>query len=276
MKISQMKNLKVNYHLLEACNFGCKFCFARYAQKFPLSFEHMKNAVEKVAASRIFSGINFAGGEPFLIEQLPELIDFAKKSGLKTSVITNGSLLTNEILDFVLPNLDCIGISFHSICDETKKKIGSCSNNGAVLTNERLFDICQYIREHSDCKIKLNTVVNSYNKNELISGFVKNLCLDRWKILRCQSFACNDDMLVNDKEWSDFCLRNGDVDTAVFEDNMKDTYIMINPAGFLIKQSPDEKSYTSIGSVLESDMKELLLQHPLHIDEYKMRYEKSA
>lgn len=83
-------------------------------------------------------------------------------------------------------------------------------------------------------------------------------------------------MLVNDKEWSDFCLRNGDVDTAVFEDNMKDTYIMINPAGFLIKQSPDEKSYTSIGSVLECDMKELLLQHPLHIDEYKMRYKKTA
>lgn len=83
MEISQMKNLKVNYHLLEACNFGCKFCFARYAQKFPLSFEHMKNVVEKVAASRIFSGINFAGGEPFLLEQLPELIDVAKKKGLK-------------------------------------------------------------------------------------------------------------------------------------------------------------------------------------------------
>ena len=46
MKISQMKKLKVNYHLLEACNFGCKFCFARYAQKSFLSFEHMKNVVE--------------------------------------------------------------------------------------------------------------------------------------------------------------------------------------------------------------------------------------
>ena len=83
MKISQMKNLKVNDHLLEACNFGCKFCFARYAQKSFLSFEHMKNVVEKVAASGIFKGINFAGGEPFLLEQLPELIDVAKKKGLK-------------------------------------------------------------------------------------------------------------------------------------------------------------------------------------------------
>ena len=48
-----------------------------------VSFEHMKNVVEKVAASGIFKGINFAGGEPFLLEQLPELIDVAKKKGLK-------------------------------------------------------------------------------------------------------------------------------------------------------------------------------------------------
>lgn len=39
MQISQMKNLKLNYHLLEACNYGCKFCFAHYEQKSPLSFD---------------------------------------------------------------------------------------------------------------------------------------------------------------------------------------------------------------------------------------------
>ena len=274
MQISQMKNLKLNYHLLEACNYGCKFCFAHYEQKSPLSFDDMKAVVAKTASCGFFSGINFAGGEPFLIERLPELIHFAKDCGLATSVITNGSLLTNEILDSVLPNLDSIGISFHSIYDDTKREIGSCSKNTNVLTNEKLFEICKYIREHSNCEIKLNTVINSCNKNESISGFVKELCVNRWKILRCQSFGCNDNMLVSDKEWSDFCDRSGGVVGAVFEDNMKDTYIMVNPAGFLLKQSPDGKNYDSIGSVLECDMKDLLLQLPLNIDEYKMRYKK--
>ena len=60
MKISQMKNLKVNYHLLEACNFGCKFCFARYAQKSFLSFEHMKKVVEKKTGYEPIKGIRFA------------------------------------------------------------------------------------------------------------------------------------------------------------------------------------------------------------------------
>ncbi len=272
MEKSQMENLKLNYHLVEACNYGCKFCFARYEQKQKTDFELMKAVVKNTAESGFFNSINFAGGEPFLIKQLPSLIRFAKNQGLSTSVITNGSMLSESVIDSVLPYLDCIGISFHSVSDDIKRKIGSCDKNGTVLTNERLLEICRYIRKNSDCKIKLNTVVNAFNKNENFVPFIRELNIDRWKVLRCQSFGCNEDMLINDKEWTSFCARNYGLKNTVFENNMKDTYIMVNPAGFLIKESSDGKNYEPIGSVLSSNIRDLLLEHPLHIDEYKMRY----
>ena len=28
-----MEKLKINYHITENCNFNCKFCFAKYADK---------------------------------------------------------------------------------------------------------------------------------------------------------------------------------------------------------------------------------------------------
>lgn len=43
-----------------------------------------------------FDRTNFVGGEPFLVQSMPELIKAAKVRGWFTSVVTNGSLLTEE------------------------------------------------------------------------------------------------------------------------------------------------------------------------------------
>ena len=272
MERSEMKNLKLNYHMLEGCNYSCKFCFAHYANKQRLDFDKMKCVIKKTADSGFFTGINFAGGEPFLVPELADLIKFAKTKGLTTSVITNGYFLTKEKLDEILPYLDCLGISVHSVCDDIKIALGSCTKSRNVLSNKNLSELCNYIRAKSNCKIKINTVVNSLNKNELFAPFIKELGIDRWKILRCQSFGNNSNMCITDSEWNAFCKRNGGLENSVFEDNMKDTYIMVNPAGYLMKESKDCKSYEAIGSVLFEDMEDLLLRHPLHIEEYRSRY----
>lgn len=271
MKTNEMKNLKLNYHMLESCNFGCKFCFAPNAEKNCLPYTEMREVVEKACDSGCFSGINFAGGEPFLVKRLPDLIRLTKEHGLFASVITNGSLLNKEILDSVLPYLDTLGISVHSADDEKKRKIGSCKKSGGVLSNEHLEWICHYVRENSDCRIKLNTVVNAFNKDEAIAPFIQNLGIDRWKVLRCQPFGNNFPLLVTDEEWRAFCGRNTGVFGTVFEDNMKDTYIMLNPVGQLVTEN-DDGSYNPVGSVLENDMKDLLSRLPLRLDAYQARY----
>lgn len=272
MDESQMKNLKLNYHMLESCNYGCKFCFARYAKSEHLSLAEMQRLIVRIAESGFFSAINFAGGEPFLMNELPDLIAFAKSLRLVTSVITNGSLLTIELLSQVLPHLDSIGISFHSLNDDTKRNMGFCSKDKTPLSNEKLMEIVRFVRSNSNCKIKINTVVNAFNKDETLFPFIQDNSIDRWKVLRCQSFGNNDDLLISDEEWNSFCERNKGGINTVFEDTMKDTYIMVNPMGMMLKEASNGREYEEIGSVLEGDLKELLLQHPLHVEEYQKRY----
>ena len=272
MKTQEMKNLKLNYHMLEGCNYGCKFCFAEFGNIRQLKAPEMFKVIEKTATSGCFSAINFAGGEPFLVKELPELIKYAKQLGLATSVITNGSRLDKTMLDEILPYLDCLGISIHSFSEETKRRIGSCSKKGVTLSNEQLKYICEYVHASSNCKIKINTVVNAYNKDEVLAPFVKDLDVDRWKIMRCKLFNTNSPLLIDDEEWEKFIVNNQGVEDSVIEGDMQNSYIIVNPTGDLITEGFHNASYDRLGSVLNDDMKSLLAKLPFNNEVYQQRY----
>ena len=143
-----MEKLKINYHITENCNFNCKFCFAKYADK-TLKLENQKLVIEKIADSMLFDAINFAGGEPLLDKNIVEHIQYSSRLGLKTSLITNGFLLDSQTLQQILPYLTMIGISVHTFDNETKRKIGSCTSLGEVLENQRLVEICNMVRSYN-------------------------------------------------------------------------------------------------------------------------------
>ena len=274
-----MEKLKINYHITENCNFNCKFCFAKYADK-TLKLENQKLVIEKIADSMLFDAINFAGGEPLLDKNIVEHIQCSSRLGLKTSLITNGFLLDSQTLQQILPYLTMIGISVHTFDNETKRKIGSCTSSGEVLANQRLVEICNMVRSYNSqtrkkCKIKINTVICSENKQEILKKNIEPLQIDRWKCLRCQEFCKNQNYLVNDTEYKAFAQRNTlETETVeqVFEDDMKDTYIMINPEGKLLREGADNRSYDEIGSVLEKDISDLLNVLPLKKRKYFERY----
>ena len=272
-----MEKLKINYHITENCNFDCKFCFAKYSNE-TLKFEEQKLVLKKLADSNLFDEINFAGGEPLLDKNIVELVQYSFCLGLKVSLITNGLLLNSQLLQQILPYLTMIGISVHSFDDETKRKIGSCTKSGKVLENRRLVEICNAVRSynsqtHKKCRVKINTVICRENKQENFKGNIEQLQVDRWKCLRCQEFCQNQNFLVSDSEYKSFVQRNRLKSVnQVFEDDMKDTYIMINPGGKLLREGDDGKSYCEIGSVLEKDIPVLLNDLPLKKDLYDGRY----
>nr|MCR5189509.1 viperin family antiviral radical SAM protein [Treponema sp.] len=259
-----MEKLKINYHLTEACNFHCKFCFAKYDKEF-IDFTHQKKVIKNIADSGLFDSINFAGGEPLLDKNLPALIAYSYSLGLKVSIITNGSLLTDEFLDSCVPYLEMLGISCHSFNEETKIEIGACTRNNKTLSNERLIAICERIEKMNqsgmaNCKIKVNTVICAPNANEnLLSGIESLKYVQRWKCLRCQEFGTNQKMLISKKQYLQFIKTNKKKGiNQVFENDMKDTYIMINPAGYLICENQDGISYKKIGSAVDTPMEELM------------------
>ena len=136
-------------------------------------------------------------------------------------------MLSDKLIEAIVPYLDMLGISVHSINNEIKRNIGSCTNKQDVLSNERLIAICKKVREiNPSCIIKLNTVVCSENYSEDLSDFLlsKDLNIDKWKFLKCQSFEGNDFMCISDSQFNHFISIN-DKETnnkKVFEKNMKE------------------------------------------------------
>ena len=88
-----------------------------------LDLAQSQKIIEEIAKAG-FGKINFAGGEPLTYKPLGHLIRLAKHLNLKTSIITNGSLLTKDWLKENVKFLDIIGISCDSSIKSTQKILG--------------------------------------------------------------------------------------------------------------------------------------------------------
>ena len=263
---------KINYHLTEYCNFHCKFCFAKY-EKEKLCFAEQMKVIKNISECGLFDAINFAGGEPLLDKNISSLIKYAKNLGLKVSIITNGYLLNDVLLNDILPYLDMIGISVQSANEERKIEIGCCTTNNKTLTNERLLEICKTIKEKKpSCLLKINSVVCSVNYDEELKSFIEKINnVDKWKCFKCQAFQNNKAMCVSKNEYERF-KKNNDVKFTkqVFVEDMKSSYIMVNPSGELIK--PSSNTYEVIGSLLKGDINSMIEELKLDMGEYERRY----
>ena len=128
---SSLEIPSVNYHLWEPCNMRCGFCFATFQDtkremnlpKGHLPKEACISVVDQLAEFG-FEKINFAGGEPTLCPWLPALITRAKGYGMVTSIVTNGSRLTEAWLDALKGSLDWVGLSIDTVDPEKLRHLG--------------------------------------------------------------------------------------------------------------------------------------------------------
>lgn len=90
--------MHIQFHLTNLCNFSCKHCYQIEKNK-TMSFEQYRYCINQVKEyiGDEPSTISLTGGEPFLIKNIIEYIKYAKTNGFEVSILTNGSLLTDEI-----------------------------------------------------------------------------------------------------------------------------------------------------------------------------------
>ena len=88
-----MKPVICNYYLTYRCNARCRFCRIWTDTTVPAAREASPDVVKRNLADVKRLGcriVDFTGGEPLLYERLPEVLGFARKAGLLTTVTTNG------------------------------------------------------------------------------------------------------------------------------------------------------------------------------------------
>jgi radical S-adenosyl methionine domain-containing protein 2 len=270
----------INYHLIKACNYKCKFCYATFndiSQKGLSKVEQFK-LIEFLAKSNLFKKINFAGGEPTLVPHLLELIKYAKNLGFITSIVTNGSKIDTEWIKQAAPYLDIIGLSVDSVDDETNLKIGRSNSNG-VLTAEQIFKIA------NDCRIfgvnlKINTVVSRYNVHEDMSEFVNNILPFRWKILQVTKIDGQNEIVFNklsisQEEFKSYCernLKNILPEIKVVKESsdiIQGSYLMIDPLGRFFDDLKGKHNYSDL--ILEVGVEKALKQVSVDISKFEKR-----
>lgn len=290
------KKIKVNMHLTEKCNYDCRYCFAHFGEHMKLKKEDWMKIIDNCADSGSVYEINFAGGEPMLLPYLHELAEYVNKKGMSCSLITNGSMLTEKWIKKYAGLFRTIGISVDSFSAETARETGRCTCRGEVQSAERTADSIRKIKYwHPEVKIKMNTVVNRLNRNEIPAIFMEseNLRIDRWKLLKMAYFndGChnNAELTVTDDEYNNFVKNNlrvfgvSDISDdkvryetecgteVVAEKEIKGGYYMIDAGGYLVDDTYND-SYTRVINCLTEPLNEGIDKLTLYEDVYYSRY----
>lgn len=160
-----MRNLpKIDLNATNDCNFRCHHCCFKSGElkMSELSYEKIEkclNEFKELGGQRI----DITGGEPLMRPDIIKIIKLSKKLGLKTELVTNGSLLTETVLKKLKEiKLDGIAISLDGYNFETYSKIRQ--------TDEKAFNGVLENISSSVCLgfyTKINTVVFEMNLDEI-------------------------------------------------------------------------------------------------------------
>ena len=109
--VAEPRVLSAYLHVTQRCNLACAGCYSLDEHRNRLAdapLADMKCAVEGLAAAGL-SQLIISGGEPFLREDLPDIVEHAKRAcGIASvTVLSNGTRMTEESLERLAPNVDC-------------------------------------------------------------------------------------------------------------------------------------------------------------------------
>lgn len=187
--------LIINLVLTQECNLGCKYCYMKnikeYMTKeifdiFYLNIEYMLKEFNQ----KDYSIVLF-GGEPTLNWELVEYISSVIQKDKKCNgkhIITNGTLLTTEKIDFLKRNNISYSISFDGLCN---KEIRPFKNGKSSL---------DYYIQNKDILFENGRL----NPKVMISPDSVKLLIDNYKFFRdVMKLTSPDFTIVRDNIWSD-------------------------------------------------------------------------
>lgn len=157
----------VQFALCKRCNLRCGMCGATSARKGEKELnlneiEKLSNLLAKLKAGVII----LTGGEPFLREDLPDIVRVFSKKGFDTRIQTNGVLATEEkIKAIVKAGISEVTISLDSLNPEKQDYINNVKGTWhKIIKSISLFS--EYLPKKGNMPI-LNTVVSRLNIKEI-------------------------------------------------------------------------------------------------------------
>jgi len=158
---------KAFFEVTFRCNSRCRNCdiWKRPKGKNEVTTAQAKNILKQLADSNVLH-VSFSGGEPFLRNDLLELVRFSNTLSMKTSVNTNGWLIDNRVAKEICQSgLDTIYISLDGASCDVHDYIRGVS--GSFERTLKAVDQIMVERLDGKPKIFINTTINRNNVKDL-------------------------------------------------------------------------------------------------------------
>ena len=287
------------------CNLACKYCFIESSsissQKYTkMSFETAKIAVDKFLAelekNKIKeSQIIFYGGEPLtnfeVVKDTINYIQNEKNSDITLTIITNGTLLTREIIQFLMDKHIGIGISIDGPKFINDKNRVFKSGNDSVY--DKAMDAIKLLNEMNSSYCVSATVTPDVveNEDEVLNWLIENKIKNVFWNLYHYSNKTND-WEKHYNKMSDFILKSYKIlkENDIGEEKVKEQIEMflnqnfkfhscgavglnqltVKPNGDVCICQGDSRSYKNIvGNIVKDEIIDIL-NNPINDDWLKM------
>lgn len=158
-------------NVFHGCNLNCRYCFAgqgNHGKTGKMSLDTATELVDFVLknSSKNQLDITFIGGEPFLnMEAIQEIINYSKivkneyAKNVYYSIVTNGTLMTNEISEILSKSNIFTMLSIDS-CEQDVNDFLRPANNGES-TYKTVFAKSKYLKNN----LNINVTVTPFNMN---------------------------------------------------------------------------------------------------------------
>ena len=153
--------MSVNWEITRGCNLSCIYCrvYGGKPRKDELTLKEAKQVIRQL--SRIgYEHIKFTGGEPLLREDFWDLVKFAHRQRMMTSLITNGTLITEGNLPLFRKYIFMTAVSLDSLDLQISSNLQRGSNPGLIVQNiKKLVTTVLHV--------KINVTVSKLNIKEI-------------------------------------------------------------------------------------------------------------
>ena len=178
----------LSLNILPICNYRCDKCFASIGGRLKSTKNQLSlNEIEEIINSAASLGIHYieisGRGEPLIFwPQIQKIISYARNLGIGTLIFTNGFLLNEEILRFMIENSTSLMVSFDWLEQRLYEKNVRVSGvfekviRNIELARETFRDSIEFINGYQVMSFGLHTIVSSGNFSQVpgIKAFIRD------------------------------------------------------------------------------------------------------
>ncbi|WNY26774.1 hypothetical protein MsAm2_05500 [Methanolapillus ohkumae] len=194
-----------------------------------------------------------------------DMLEIGNDLGFEMTMITNGSMITAENINYLAEKLKLIGISVDSSDEQIQLKMG----RGCGSHVQNTLDTINLIK-NVGIPLKINTVVTLLNYQENMKNFIEFIQPQRWKVFQYlpilnQNDKFNERFQITDFQFKNFQKMHKNIRLVggilpVFESNedMTNSYLMISPSGKIVSNIDGKYDFKDIKSIGKKQFADLI------------------